>query len=139
MSKGHEEKGYSKKMLKRAFSCGEDEYEPEARGCIPFPKKPKQSRKHSKPAALRCEESSEESNGNMASSSNKDGKKIKARKVQKMPAQRNLTKAGKRERDADDLEKAKKDSAPDKPTCPKCNKSLKIPPTSSAHEEYPQN
>ncbi len=80
---------------------------------------------------MRCEESSEESNGDKASSSDEDGKKIKARKVQKMLAQRNPKKAAKHERDADDLEEAKKDSAPDKPTCLKCNKSLKIPPTSS--------
>jgi hypothetical protein len=80
---------------------------------------------------LRYEESSEESNGDKVSSSNEDGEKIKARKVQKMPAQRNLKKAAKHERDTDDLEEAEKDSASDKPTCPKCNKSLKIPPTSS--------
>jgi hypothetical protein len=131
VSKGRKEKGYTKKMAKRAFSWAEDKYEPEAHGRIRLPKKLKQSRKCSKPAASRYEESSKESNGNKASSSDEDSKKIKARKVQKMPAQRNPTKAAKHERDADNLEEAKKDSAPDKPTCPKCSKSLKIPPTSS--------
>jgi hypothetical protein len=75
------------------------------------PKNPTQSRKGSKLATSRYEGSSDESNRDKASSSEEDGNKMKARKEQKMPAQKNLTKAGKRERDSDDSVEAKKNNA----------------------------
>jgi Zinc finger, C2H2 type len=120
-SKGHEEKRDTKKMAKRVFSCGEEEYEPEARGRIHLSKKPKHSSKRSKPAeASRYADSSEESYANKASSSDKDGKKVEEGRVQKKPS-----KAAKRARDCKDLEdEAKTESAPEKPTCPKCDKTF---------------